>query len=393
MSDSNQEAASSLIISITFLESAIITGSFLLIGQATSSSTAQENALALVNSSSADNAAFTGAAASVFQSWLTESTSAYVSQLVSGQDAEEVLAIDLARLALFGGMAPPDVKVLSSDIDHNTSALLMNNSTASVQTVAYNVTLQVTVLTASLLSSVFVNVFNSTAIAASKRHLLADTDAHKDNAQRSLVTAACLQQQVDASTARSHGFSSSSHSRSSRGSSSEPVGSSIGSNTHGSYSKNHGSCDAGVQGRHLQASSSFPLVSLLLFKMGLTLAAFHGTSGCSTQSIGELFYGGVNLPEALPQLCSSSDGDLSLNEALLDAANSSIPLYQVCAHKDLRHGNHPVQHRSMLLQQDVTLLLSHMQSLTGAQRGYVCKCSTSRPHLRQSSSFGDQSRH
>lgn len=276
VSDNIGSTAVPLILNITFSESATITGSFLLIGQAARNSTAQQIALALRNTSSAVNAAFTATVASAFQSWLRQNTSAYVAQLVTGQHTETaaVSVENSARLALFSDVVQPDVEVLSSHIDQNITAQLSSSSTAAVQSYVYNVTLQVTVLTASLLSSVFVNVLNGSAHIDVGRHLLAESVALHPSKR-------CLQQSSS------------------------------------------------------QASPTFPLASLLLFKVDLTLAAFYGTSNCSIQSIGDLFYGGADPPEALHQLCGSSAGDLSstasLNQALLGTTNSSIPLLQVRA--------------------------------------------------------------
>ena len=460
VSDSDGRAATSLILNITFVESAIITGSFFFIGQADSYSTAQNNAVALCNTSSVVNAAFTTTIASVFRSWLVGTTSAYVDQLTSGlgSDSSSTQATNAARLALFSDVTQPEVQVLNSTVDQNLTAQLTDNSAAGVQTYAYNVTLQVTVLTATLLSSVFVDVLNSTS---SKRHLLFSPSLYLDQleAQHSIITKASAQQAglVAASVTTAAGwpddrssstgmYSSSSDSRDSTvitdrtissidmyssnsktsstvngsgvhshkklyingpsignssslkqsmySNSSSSMGQSVyisSSNSHrlkqgvysntqkrSVYSSSHSSSSSEqivntgsssitkhcvyisssrpqsdnisscctqigrsssledhseVAGsRRLQAitsSSAFPLASLLLFKMDLTLAAFEGTSGCSTDNIADLFYDGADLPEALSQLCSSSGDDFSLSQALLAVANSSIPLFQV----------------------------------------------------------------
>ena len=456
VSDSEGRAATSLILNITFVESAIITGSFFFIGQADSDSTAQDNALALYNTSSVVSAAFTATVASVFQLWLIGTTSAYVDQLTSGLGLESysTQATNVARLALFSDVTQPEVQVLNSTVDQNLTAQLVDNSAAGVQTYAYNVTLQVTVLTATLLSSVFVNVLNSTS---STRHLLSSSPSLRSDqyeAQHSIITKASAQQAglVAAAFTTAAGwpadrsssigmYSSSRHSRNSSiissidmyssnsktsstvngsgvhshtklyidspsidnssslkqsmySNSSSSMGQSVyisssdshsmkqgvysstqkrsvygsshsssnseqsviaGSNSmtkHSMYisssspqSDNISSClmqtgrssrledsSEAVGSRRLQAitsSSAFPLASLLLFKMDLTLAAFEGTSGCSTDNIADLFYDGADVPEALSQLCGSSGDDLSLSQALLALANSSIPLFQV----------------------------------------------------------------
>ena len=448
VSDSDGRAATSLILNITFVESAIITGSFFFIGQADSDSTAQKNALALYNTSSVVSAAFTATIASVFQLWLIGTTSAYVDQLTSGlgSASSSTQATNAARLALFSDVTQPEVQVLNSTVDQNLTAQLADNSAAGVQTYAYNVTLQVTVLTATLLSSVFVDVLNSTS---SRRHLLSFSPSlltDKLEAQNSIITKAAASFATaagwpDDRTSSIGTYSSSSHSRGSSiissvnmyssnrktsstvsgngehshtklyinspnignssslkpsmySNSSSSMGQSVyisSSDSHsmkqGVYSRtqkrslfssshsssnseqsviagsnsmtrrsvyisssrpqrdNISSClmqtsrssslednSEALGSRRLQAitsSSAFPLASLLLFKMDLTLAAFEGTSGCSTDNIADLFYDGADLPEALSQLCGSSGDDLSLSQALLAVANSSVPLFQV----------------------------------------------------------------
>ena len=213
MLDSIGLAANPLIINITFLETAIVTGTFLLIGQAASNSAAHQTVLALSNTSSAVNAGFTSTIASVFQSWLTQTTSAYVSQLVTGQDtdAAAMLAGNAARLALFSDVVPPDVKVVNSSIDEDTTALLAGSNTAAVQSYAYNVTLQVTVLTATLLSSVFVSVLNGTAGMNDRRRLLGVPLTLATSKPYSMGTAAGSQPGHNLETAWSqqHGHSSS----------------------------------------------------------------------------------------------------------------------------------------------------------------------------------------
>ena len=75
--------------------------------------------------------------------------------------------------------------------------------------------------------------------------------------------------------------------------------------------------------RAAQSSSAFPLASLLMFKMDLALAAFQGTSGCSTDNIADLFYDGEAVPAALNELCDGSEPDWSLSQALLDSKQQS----------------------------------------------------------------------
>lgn len=430
VADSTGRAATSLALNITFTESATVTGSFLLIGQAASTSIAQETALALLNTSSVVNAAFRSTVAAVFESWLTETISVYVTQLMTGDasDAALIQATNPVRLGLLSDVLQTDVKVLNSIIDANVTALLADNGTATLQSYAYNVTLQVTVLTTNLLSSVFVGVLNGTS---SRRHLLAAPATHEADLLASDLSFHTAEHRVHA---ESESIGMAQHSRSSAqvnkraelyvrgtawhnltakaaagsavtdlartagspilnysGSTSSINGSSShgdnhmytsssfdkGSGTHnsigmynnsrhssnsssmyksgvssktncsssgskapdGMYSSSNSSSNKpyirsrqSASNRRLQAtqsSPSFPLTSLLQFKMQLTLAAFQGTSGCSTANLAELFYGAATVPEVLHQLCGDSQGDLTFSQALLGIANSSIPLFQV----------------------------------------------------------------
>ena len=89
--------------------------------------------------------------------------------------------------------------------------------------------------------------------------------------------------------------------------------------------------------RHLlqrtASTATFPLASLLLFKKNLVLAAFTSTSGCSNDSIAELFYQASALPDSLEGICGADSRatDRSLDAALLAMSNSSVPLLQVIA--------------------------------------------------------------
>ena len=67
------------------------------------------------------------------------------------------------------------------------------------------------------------------------------------------------------------------------------------------------------------------------------LAAFGGTSGCSTSSMAALFYDDADVPDSLDDLCGTDGGtvDLSMNEALLATVKSTVPLLQVCCAFDL----------------------------------------------------------
>ena len=274
-------AAKPITISITFVEVATVTGSFLLIAQATSTGLAQQHVQQLNATGSVANSALTTAVATVYQTWLVSATSGYVEQLTStlGASAATVAASNTLRLGLFSSVRLPDVTVLSAVIDQNVTAALNTNSSDAVQNYAYNVTLQVAILTADMLLSVFVDVLNSTGY---RRRLLSRTDLMADSPPT--VSASGLQL----------------------------------------WSPH----------RRLQQSTSsaaFPLASLLQFKMDLVLAAFMGTSGCSTDSVTDLFYQDQDPPVDLATLCGGdySAVDRSLDSALLAGANSSVPLLQV----------------------------------------------------------------
>ncbi len=162
--DANSVAATPLTISITFVEVALVTGSFLFIGQANSMSSAQLQAQQLNTTEAAPNAAFTTAVASVFRSWLASATTSYVDQLTAtlGTTAATVAATNTIELGLFSSVLTTDVTVLNVAIDENVTMALNVNSSEIMQNYAFNVTLQVVVLTADMLLSVFVDVLNST---------------------------------------------------------------------------------------------------------------------------------------------------------------------------------------------------------------------------------------
>jgi len=86
-----------------------------------------------------------------------------------GTSADTVAAINSLELGLFSSVLAPDVAILSATIDHNVTAALSCNSS---NVYAYSVTLQVAVLTADMLLSVFVNVLNSTYTRQSTTALL-----------------------------------------------------------------------------------------------------------------------------------------------------------------------------------------------------------------------------
>ena len=355
-SDANNVAATPLTISIAFVEVALVTGSFLFIGQANSMSSAQLQAQQLNTTGVAPNAAFTTAVALVFQSWLTSATSSYVDQLTAtfGTTAATVAATNKIELGLFSAVLTADVTVLNVAIDQNVTMALNVNSSEIIQNYAFNVTLQVVVLTADMLLSVFVDVLNSTY---TRRRLLGSSalpwtqpDTHHEPSeamQTSPEATALLLEKPPLSFQQPHQSLVASktdyarqpqmqvhNSRSSIVPSTmqQPLGQSMLAHE----DKPLEQPAAGIShSRSLQSPGSsstvFPLASLLQFKMDMLLAAFSGTSGCSADSLTDLFYEDSEPPDTLAELCEGDGGsqDLSLSTALLGIANSSVPLLQV----------------------------------------------------------------
>jgi len=388
VSDSSGVAATPLTISITFVEVALVTGSFLFIGQADTAAQAQQHATQLYTSGTAPNTALTTDVAAVYQTWLTSNVTGYVEQMTAalGASTAVVAAINTLELSLFSSVRVSDVTVLNATIDQSITSILNVNSSHTVQNYCYNVTLQVTVLTADMLLSVFVNVLNSTA---SRRHLMSSSDflsttissnmlplpAHVPAipdlaAVSSHLSGSMLAEPFENATISKHlpydmiaePFQ---HEQDLAGS----IAASILSCSTAQQGPQTGGCDtqqtaqllstrnlatpssvrpttidsmlhlhqmmlqAQVHTRRLQSTTSastFPLVSLLTFKVDLMLAAFGGTSGCSTASVAALFYEDEETPESLDDLCGTDGGtDLSMNQALLASANSTVPLLQV----------------------------------------------------------------
>ncbi len=354
--DANNVAATPLTISITFVEVALVTGSFLFIGQANSTSSAQLQAQQLNTTGAAPNTAFTTAVASVFQTWLTSATSSYVGQLTAtlGTTAATVAATNTIELGLFSSVLTADVTVLNVAIDQNVTMALNVNSSEIIQNYAFNVTLQVVVLTADMLLSVFVDVLNSTY---TRRRLLGSSafpwthpDTHHETSQAmqtSPEATAVLLDKLPLSSEEPHQSLVAYKKDYARqpemqvhSTSSSIVPSTMqqarGQSILAHEDKPAEQPTAGVShSRSLQSSGSsstvFPLASLLQFKMDMLLAAFSGTSGCSTDSLTDLFYADSEPPDTLAELCGVDRGsqDLSLNAALLGTANSSVPLLQV----------------------------------------------------------------
>jgi len=381
-SDSSGVAAAPLTISITFVEVALVTGSFLFIGQADSTIEAQQHAAQLYTPGTAPNSAFTADIATVFQTWLASNVTTYVDQMTAalGASTAVIAAVNTLELGIFSTVLVPDVTVLNATIDQNVTSLLSINSSNPSQTYAYNVTLQVAVLTADMLLSVFVDVLNSTD---SRRRLLSSSDLASAAVQNSMLPlpnhmlarpdrAAVLPGKMLAESSQS--ASTSKHLPFSMLPESIPQGRGLAGNwaaimqnigieqTDGCpavgcshvaplnsfpalfHSTLHQIMMLHATGhlRSLQSTTSaseFPLASLLTFKVDLLLAAFGSTSGCSTASVTALFYDDEDTPQSLDDLCGTDSGavDLSMNQALLASTNSSIPLLQVCAKPLLLH--------------------------------------------------------
>ena len=355
VSDANNVAAVPLTISVTFVEVALVTGSFLFIGQANSTGSAQLQAQQLNETGTVPNAALTTAVASVFQAWLASATSSYVGQLTAtlGTTAATVAATNTLELGLFSSVLTADVAVLNATIDQDITAALDVNGSDIVQNYAYNITLQIAVLTADMLLSVFVDVLNSTypsrRLLGSSPLLWIQSDMHRESAEtvvNSPQPETPLRHEASAQFTQSpqlllgmliahaqqlhvqkHLLQADLQTITMQ----QPVGQD--QLTKNSLGIQHPE-EAISYRRNLQSTSSssaFPLASLLQFKMDLLLAAFSGTSGCSTDTLTNLFYESSDPPDALAQLCGGNGGtqDLSLNQALQAAANSSFPMLQV----------------------------------------------------------------
>ena len=384
MSDSSGEAATPLTLSITFVEVALVTGSFLFIGQADTAAQAQQHATQLYTVGAAPNTALTADVAAVYLTWLTANVTGYVEQMTAalGTSTALVSAINTLELSLFSSVQVSDVTVLNATIAQSITSMLNVNSSNTVQNYCFNVTLQVTVLTADMLLSVFVNVLNSTT---SRRHLMTNSDllstaissymlpltahvpAEPDLAAVSshlsgsmlaepfqnatiskhlpsgMVIEAFQHEQVPTGSKAGSTLSCSSAQQTPHtdgrqieqtaqilGTQSVATGSSVWPTSIDSMLHLH---QMMLHARRLQSTTSasaFPLVSLLTFKVGLMLAAFGGTSGCNTATVAALFYDDEETPESLNTLCGTDGGsDLSMNKALLASTNSSVPLLQV----------------------------------------------------------------
>ena len=383
-------AASPLTISITFVEVAVVTGSFLFIGQADNATEAAQHATQLCTSGTAPNSALTADIAAVFQTWLASNVTTYVEQMTAtlGTSTAVVAAVNTLELSLFSSVLTADVTVLNAIIDQSVTSTLNVNSTESTQTYAYNVTLEVVVLTADMLLSVFVDVLNSTT---SRRRLMSNSDGLPAVVDSSMLLMPSCIPAIDraADSRKLPGNVLVEPCQTATNSKHLPVNLLVNPDQPderlgGSMAVSTPSCSTALQALHtggchtqqaaranplgaqsdatagvggtalvdsmphpkqvflhakagarsLQSTTSasaFPLASLLTFKVDLMLAAFGGTSGCSTASMATLFYDDGDVPDSLDDLCGT-DGDtedFSMNEALLASVNSTVPLLQV----------------------------------------------------------------
>ena len=320
-------------LNITLVEVAFITAGFFFMGQADNVSQAQQHAAQLCTAGAASNAAVTADLAAVLQSWLSSAVKSYVDQIQLALDASAgvVAAVDVVELGLFSTVVQADVAVLNASIDWDLTAALNVNIT---QNYAYNVTVQAAVLTSDLLLSVFVDVLSS---STSRRRL--QSEAHHspyDELLHSMDSPASIQTKPAHAVATSYfprnvaALSSiTTQQQSSNRTARVPA---LGTAWDGSHGKARSLFST-------EPGSAFPLSSLLAFKTDLMLAAFADTSGCSIDSLTDLFFEDSEEPEELSDLCVGDTGsaDLSLNEALFVSAGDSVPLLQVLCCCSLWH--------------------------------------------------------
>jgi hypothetical protein len=315
------------------VEVASITVGFFFMGQADNVSQAQQHAAQLCTAGAASNAAVTADLAAVLQNWLSSAVSSHVDQMKLALDAsaEVVAAVDVVELGLFSAVVQADIAVLNASIDWDLTAVLNFNIT---QTYAYNVTVQAAVLTSDLLLSVFVDVLSS---STSRRRLQSESDhLPYDELLHSTDSLPSMQTKSIHAVAAAHfprnvaAWSSvTTQQQSSNRTARMPA---LGTAWDGSHGKARSVLSTGP-------SSAFPLSSLLAFKTDLMLAAFADTSGCSIDSLTDLFFEDSEEPKELSDQCVDDDGsaDLSLNKALFVSAGDSVPLLQVLCCCSLWH--------------------------------------------------------
>ena len=382
--DADGRGAQPLTLSVTFVEKAVVTASLLFMGHALSPGAAQSQIEMLNSSNTRFSKAFSNATASALQSWLASATATYVQQMTSslGTNAGMVAAVNTLRLGLFSSVTQADVTVLDVGINETLSAAANFNSSSLVQKYVYNVTLQVVVLTADMLLSVFVDVLNSTYVRrrllsssqtttafpvqpVASAYSLVDTTSTNDQAQQISLDSATRSSLM--LTAYSDPWSEGMHDgqrqmetmhdghkpmknmhdrhrpmenmhdgHRSMENMHDPASAAVGqSQLSADLSQQQSGVASLLHLRSLLAASNstaFPLASLLQFKTELVLSAFFRTSGCDADSLADLFYDGSAVPSAIDELCgaSSSFSALAWDRTLQAAANESIPLLQVC---------------------------------------------------------------
>ena len=280
-------------------------------------SQAQQHAAQLSTAGAASNAAVTADLAAVLQNWLSSAVRSYIGQMKLAFDASAgvVAAVDVVELGLFSTIVQADVAVLNASIDWDLTAALNVNIT---QNYAYNVTVQAAVLTSDLLLSVFVDVLSSSTsrrrLQSEARHLLYDKLLHSTDSPPSMQTKPA------------HAVATSYFPRDVAALSSVTAQQQSSNRT--AWDGSHGKARSVLS---IAPGPAFPLSSLLAFKTDLMLAAFAHTSGCSTDSLTDLFFDNSEQPEESSNLCVGDSGsaDLSLNEALSASAGASLPLLQV----------------------------------------------------------------
>lgn len=321
-------------VDITFVEVALVTGSFLFMAEADSMYHAQQHAAQLYTAGTDTNSVLTADLATVLQTWLASATSTYVRQMTVhlGADAYSVAAVNTLELSVFSAVLPADVTVLSASIDRSNTVVLNTNSSSTIQKYAFNVTVQVAVLTSNMLKSVYVDVLSDLAglsNPSSRRRLHSSPHSKLSAALLHSSESAPSMHTTSDHIAASNGFF--------RDMAPWPFQRTL-QQTDSKTSRTSGLVTAheDLQGQvrsllGTSLDSQFPLATLLAFKSNLVLAAFDGTTGCNTDSLTALFYQNSELPADFSDMCVSagSSKDYSMNAALLASVNASVPLFQV----------------------------------------------------------------
>ena len=366
--DADGRGAQPITLSVTFVEKAVVTASLLFMGHAPSPGAAQTQIEMLNSSNTRFSKAFSNATASALQTWLASATAAYVQQMTNslGTTADMVAAVNTLRLGLFSSVTQLDVTVLDVGINDTLSAAANFNSSSLVQKYVYNVTLQVVVLTADMLLSVFVDVLNSTYVRrrllsisqlatahpfqpGAPAYSLSDTAFTDDQAQQINSKSSTTKSSLMLSANSVSGLKDMQYVHT-------PMqdmryGRKLMENMHDGHRSNmdmHVPASAALGQSQLSASLSqqqsgvsrllhlrslltasnstaFPLASELV------LSALIRTSGCDTDTLADLFYDSSNVPDTIDELCgaASSFSALAWDHTLQAAANEGIPLLQV----------------------------------------------------------------